>query len=169
MQEFSTLHGAILDKCRGEDASAKSELGIQLMPELVVKNVTRRHAKSGGGPPHSKTLRAHEGHRHSRQRLECGGFSTAFARAKVFIGSVAHRPYDSGGERAALQTLREVGYAQQACQRLEVRPSLPPSRHAKAPLRRDGGWRFSGVNQPASNVHKSESSQRFPLRGFGIS
>ncbi len=46
------------------------------------------------------------GDRTSRQRLECGGFSTALERSRVYIGSWACGAHESGGERAALQTLR---------------------------------------------------------------
>jgi len=40
---------------------------------------------------------------------QSGGEATAFERAMVFAGSLAPRAGKSGGERAALQTLREAG------------------------------------------------------------
>ncbi len=44
----------------------------------------------------------------SRERSECGGFSTAFNRARIFVCLLDCRADESGGERAALQTLRAM-------------------------------------------------------------
>ena len=55
----------------------------------------------------------------SRQRLECGGFSTAFVRTKMYICLVMFRTYESGGKHAALQTLRAGWGIHLSRQRLE--------------------------------------------------
>jgi hypothetical protein len=46
---------------------------------------SRSQAKTGGATPHSKRYRDCQAQANLAERLECGGFSTAFARAKAFI------------------------------------------------------------------------------------
>ena len=75
--------------------------------------------KSGGGPPQPKTLREIGPARHSRERLEYGGSSTAFERAKVFLGALAGRASESGGGPPHSKTLRETGGAGHSLRRVE--------------------------------------------------
>jgi hypothetical protein len=45
----------------------------------------------------------------SRQRLECGDFSTAFVRAKVLVRSLVRPTQESGGAPPPSRTLRAHG------------------------------------------------------------
>jgi hypothetical protein len=58
-------------------------------------------------PLHSKRFAKPEAASQSCQRLVCGGFSTAFPRVKVGVGSWPHHPPESGGERAAPKSWRD--------------------------------------------------------------
>jgi hypothetical protein len=65
-------------------------------------------AKAAVNAPHSKRFARFASFTPTRQRLVCGDFSTAFARAMLSDDSLTWRARESGGERAALQALREV-------------------------------------------------------------
>jgi len=77
-------------------------------PSLGVRISKCRRAKAAEGRTHSKTLRALGDCTDSRQRLECGGFSTAVVRTEDFIHPQPCHARESGGERAALQTPRDA-------------------------------------------------------------
>jgi hypothetical protein len=65
-------------------------------------------AKAAVNAPHSRRSARFADLAPTRQRLDCGDFSTAFAWAMLSDDSLTWRARESGGERAALQALREV-------------------------------------------------------------
>jgi hypothetical protein len=64
-----------------------------------------------------------------------------------------HRPSSvvphCGTEGGQSKTLARLPMASEPREASWTAPALPPSRRARAPLRRDGGWRFSSANQQA--------------------
>src|SRR5208282_5730772 len=86
----------------------------------------RGACESGGGPPHSTTLRVRGGRRHARQRLGVRQSSGAFGPARRgwrFVGSEARGTCESGGGPPHSTTLCVRGGRRHARQRLGVSQS----------------------------------------------
>jgi len=62
-------------------------------------------AKAAVNAPHSTRFARFYNVRRSRQRLECGDFSTAFVRPKVHTGLIAVRPSESAVAAALCRAL----------------------------------------------------------------
>jgi hypothetical protein len=61
--------------------------------------------ESGGGPPHSKTLRVHQRLPNHAKRLDCVRFIAALAPDEPLAITAGHVPPESGAQAHAVQTL----------------------------------------------------------------